>query len=176
MAAKYLDPPAFIGPKRTYTMYRSDLMMWSRITPIKEESQAEVVVYNLEGHSSGIKEKIMTKIGETLVNNKEGIKVLVEYLDSVYKEADKCDNTGPKKNAKTEAACVAAEVGNKRLDDVFALLAVNIKTEEEKEVLEEKLESEDTGLDPWIEDLLSENMETHQQCGDERLSGSGSNG
>ena len=127
MAAKYLDPPAFIGPKRTYTMYRSDLMMWSRITPIKEESQAEVVVYNLEGHSSGIKEKIMTKIGETLVNNKEGIKVLVEYLDSVYKEADKCDNTGPKKNAKTEAACVAAEVGNKRLDDCIFFVSCEHK-------------------------------------------------
>ena len=98
MAAKYLDPPAFIGPKRTYTMYCSDLMMWSRINPIKEESQAEVVVYNLEGHSSGIKEKIMTKIGETLVNNKEGIKVLVEYLDSVYKEDDMSDTWTKYKN------------------------------------------------------------------------------
>ena len=66
-------------------------MMWSGITPIKDVNQAEVVVYNLEGHSSGIKEKIIIKLGDKLANNKEGIKDLVTYLDNVYKEDDMSD-------------------------------------------------------------------------------------
>ena len=62
--------------------------MWSGFTLVKVENQAEVVIYNLEGISSGTKEKTMIKIRSKLENNKKGIKELVEYLDSVYKEVD----------------------------------------------------------------------------------------
>ena len=155
MSSKYLDPPAFIGPKRTYAQYRADLMMWSRITPIKDENQAEVVVYNLEGHSSGIKEKIMIKVGDKLENNKEGIKELVKYLDGVYKEDDMSDAWTKYKNfqkmtrkanqsipdfiAEFEKECVLAKTAGCDYSDTilaFRLLeATNLTEMDEKFVL-----------------------------------------
>ena len=38
------------------------------MTPVEEESQAEVVVYNMEGRSTGIQMKIIIKIGSWIKN------------------------------------------------------------------------------------------------------------
>ena len=49
------------------------------MTTVEEESRAEVVVYNMEGHSTGIKMKIIIKIGSWIKNNKERIKELLTW-------------------------------------------------------------------------------------------------
>ena len=53
---------------------------WSRLTTIKPEMQAEWIVLHLEGHPSGIKEKIETSIGDALEGDAEGIDKLIEFL------------------------------------------------------------------------------------------------
>jgi hypothetical protein len=83
-----LEPPAFISEKKSYSAYKKDLRMWSRITNVPKTSQAELVVYGLEGHPSGIKEKVIVNIGESLENAADGIDLLINFLDSIYKEDD----------------------------------------------------------------------------------------
>ena len=58
--------------------------MWSRITSIEKKLQAEVVVYSLDGHPSGIKEKIQVGIGSKLEDNEEGMEELIGFLDGIY--------------------------------------------------------------------------------------------
>ena len=86
-----LEPPAFMSETKSYAQYKKDLLMWSRITQVDKKVQAELVVYKLEGHSSGIKEKITTALDDKLVDNENGIAVLVEYLDGIYLEDEMAD-------------------------------------------------------------------------------------
>ena len=83
-----VEPPTFISDKKSYAAYKKDLLMWSRITRVAKTSQAEVVVYGLEGHPTGIKEKIIVNIGDQLENAEDGIQRLITFLDSIYKEDD----------------------------------------------------------------------------------------
>ena len=82
------EPPAFISETKTYSTYKYDLKMWSRITSVPKASQAEVVVYGLEGHPTGIKEKIIVSIGDSLENAENGIDLLITFLDGIYQEDD----------------------------------------------------------------------------------------
>ena len=91
MASKCFEPPAFISKTKTYSTYKADLKRWSRITSVEKKLQAEVVVYNLEGHPSGIKEKIEVKIGSELENNEDGIERLLKFLDTIYQQDEMSD-------------------------------------------------------------------------------------
>jgi hypothetical protein len=86
-----IPPPSFISDTKTYEEYKQDLQRWSRITSVDKKLQAEVIVYSLDGHPSQIKDKIVTKIGETLVGADDGIKKLIDFLDSVYGKDDMAD-------------------------------------------------------------------------------------
>ena len=86
-----LEPPSFVSDSKRFSEYKKDLLRWSRLTSVKEELQAEMVVYRLEGHPSNIKEKIVTQIGDKLVGNKDGIKELLELLEKIYGEDDLAD-------------------------------------------------------------------------------------
>ena len=99
MASKCFEPPAFISKTKTYSTYKADLRRWSRITSVEKKLQAEVVVYNLEGHSSGIKEKIEVKIGTELENNEDGIERLLKFLDTIYQTPKNSPNYKGKKNS-----------------------------------------------------------------------------
>ena len=89
--AKCFEPPSFVSATKSYSAYKADLRRWSRITTIDAKLQAEVVVYNLDGHPSRIKEKIDIKIGKELEGAENGIDKLIEYLDTIYKNDDMSD-------------------------------------------------------------------------------------
>ena len=91
MSTNSVEPPAFISENRSYAEYKADLKMWSRITTLDKKVQAEMVVYRLTGHSSRIKEKIMTQIGKELENNDVGIEVLIKFLDGIFEKEDMMD-------------------------------------------------------------------------------------
>ena len=91
ISSKMFEPPAFLSEAKNYDSYKEDLYMWSRITSVPKKNQAEVVVYGLEGHSSGIKEKIILNIGDKIKENEDGIKELVTFLDTIYKADEMAD-------------------------------------------------------------------------------------
>ena len=86
-----IEPPSFVSDNKSYETYKQDLKMWSRITTLKKSVQAEMVVYKLDGHPSGIKDKIMTQLGDKLEDNEKGIDILIEFLDGIYTKDDMAD-------------------------------------------------------------------------------------
>ena len=65
-------------------MKKKDLLRWSRLTSVKPELQAELVVYRLDGHPTNIKEKIVTQLGDDLEGDADGITKLLNFLETVY--------------------------------------------------------------------------------------------
>ena len=86
MASSKFVPPEFIDDTSQYDEYKRKLLRWSRITKHDPKQQAEVVLYHLQGHPSGIQEKIDTALGDEVIDNDDAMKKLVEYLDSIYAE------------------------------------------------------------------------------------------
>ena len=83
-----LEPPAFVSSTKKFAEYKKDLLRWSRLSSVKPELQAESVIYKLEGDPSNIKEKIVTKLGDELEDNPDGINLLLDFLETVYGEDD----------------------------------------------------------------------------------------
>ena len=82
------EPPEFCSDASGYAEYKRRLQRWSRITTVKKKQQAEVVVYHLEGHPSGIQDKIDTAIGDKIQDKEDGLEELLKYLDTIYAEDD----------------------------------------------------------------------------------------
>ena len=79
-------PPKFIDSASGYSEYKRKLERWSRITKTEKKKQAEVILYNLEGHPSGIQEKIDTALGDEIVDKEDGLEKVIKYLDTIYAE------------------------------------------------------------------------------------------
>ena len=63
MPSSKFDPPKFIDDAAEYQDYKKKLLRWTRITKDDAKKQAEVVLHHLEGHASGIVEKVETALG-----------------------------------------------------------------------------------------------------------------
>ena len=46
--ANFLEPPSFVGKDKIFSVYEKDLLRWARLTTLKPELQAEMVVHRLE--------------------------------------------------------------------------------------------------------------------------------
>ena len=86
-----IEPPAFISSSKKFAEYKKDLLRWSRLTSVKPELQAELVVYRLDGHPTNIKEKIVTQLGDDLEGDADGITKLLNFLETVYGDDDMAD-------------------------------------------------------------------------------------
>ena len=87
MSQKY-TPPEFFEEHHQYAEYKKKLKRWSHITKVDKKHQAEGVLYNLEGHPSGIQEQIDIALGEEIVDKNDGLDKLIAHLDKVCKEDD----------------------------------------------------------------------------------------
>ena len=83
-----LNPPEFCADASGYAEYKKRLLRWSRITTISKRQQAEVVLYHLEDHPSGIQEKIDTALSDKIQDKENGLSELIKYLDAIYEEDD----------------------------------------------------------------------------------------
>ena len=81
-----LEPPTFISETKSFETYKRDLERWTKLTKVKAEQQALVVVHHLDGHESGIKENIDNGVKETDLECKEGIQNLLKFLEGIYKK------------------------------------------------------------------------------------------
>ena len=85
MSSKVL-PPKFIDDASGYPEYKKKLLRWTRITKIEPQKQAETVLHYLEGHSSGIQEKIDTALGDEVEDKPDGMTKMIAYMDTIYAE------------------------------------------------------------------------------------------
>ena len=81
-----VDPPKVFDNASGYPEYKLKLQRWSRITKTEKKQQAEMVLYHLEGHPSGIQQKIDTALGQEVIENEDGLKKIIAYLDEIYAE------------------------------------------------------------------------------------------
>ena len=88
MSKQSYNPPEFINDASEYPEYKRRLKRWSRITKVVKAQQAEVVVYHLEKHPSGIQDKIDTALGDKIIDKEDGLDKLLTYLDTIYAEDD----------------------------------------------------------------------------------------
>ena len=86
-----IKPPSFVSSTKTYAEYKEDLKRWSRLTSLDKKHQADMVVYHLDGHPSGVKEKIVTQISEKIAEKEDGIEQLIKFLDEIYGKDDMAD-------------------------------------------------------------------------------------
>jgi hypothetical protein len=84
MAFKLREPPAFISETKSFATYKRDLKRWAKLTDLEDDQKADMVVHCLDGHSSGIKEKIDTQMEEAKLSCDEGIDNLLKFLEGVY--------------------------------------------------------------------------------------------
>ena len=81
-----LEPPSFISERKSFETYKRDLERWSKLTDVKPELQAILVIHYLDGDPSGVKEKIDNGIEEEDLNTERGIEVLLNFLANIYKK------------------------------------------------------------------------------------------
>ena len=91
MASANIEPPAFVSERKTYAEYNEDLRRWARLTLLDKKIQADMVVYRLDGHPSGVKEKIVTQVGSEIEGKEDGVEKLIEFLDTIYSKDDMAD-------------------------------------------------------------------------------------
>ena len=85
MSTSKLDPPEFFNDQSGYAEYKKKLQRWARITKVDKKQQAEVVVYHLENHPSGIQEKIDTTLGDAIQDKEDGLEKLIKSSSILMK-------------------------------------------------------------------------------------------
>ena len=83
MAGQWLKVPEFISEKKNFKTWEADIRMWGALTPLRDEQKAQFVALNLEGHSSGIKEKILASISEE-IRQAGGMEALIAFVKGIY--------------------------------------------------------------------------------------------
>ena len=76
----------FIDNASEYAEYKRKLQRWTRITNEAKKDQAEVVLYYMEDHASGMQSKIDFALGDSIIGKEDGMEKLITYLDGIYAE------------------------------------------------------------------------------------------
>ena len=89
--SKFIEPPAFISETKSFETYKKDLTRWSMLSSTEKSKQALMVLHFLDGHPSGIKEKVDAKIEETKLVSEQGIDNLLTFFETIYKKDSLAD-------------------------------------------------------------------------------------
>ena len=86
-----IKPPSFVSATKSYAEYKEDLKRWARLTTLEKKYQADMVVYYLDGHPSGVKEKIVTQISDKSIDKEDGVDELIKFFDEIYGKDEMAD-------------------------------------------------------------------------------------
>ena len=92
MSINKLEPPSFVSETKSFDTYKKDLLRWSKLTSLKPESQALMVIHCLDGDPSNIKDKIDAGIKDEDLSSEKGINTLLEFLAKIYKKDTLADS------------------------------------------------------------------------------------
>ena len=89
--SRFIEPPGFISETKSFETYQKDLKRWALLTSVEKEKQALMVLHYLDGHKSGIKEKVDAQIEETDLQEEDGIQTLLKFFEKIYKKDSLAD-------------------------------------------------------------------------------------
>ena len=92
MSKQQIEPPSFISETKSYETYKRDLERWCLLTSLDKKVQAVMVVHCLDGDPSGIKDKIDAGITDAELQSEDGVQVLLEFLEKIYKKDTLADS------------------------------------------------------------------------------------
>ena len=87
MVSGFKNPPSFGVKETNYETWRNELGTWCLVTEVKVEKQAFAMALSLQGQARAI----ALELDKAKLNDKDGVKFLLDALDPVFKrnETDK---------------------------------------------------------------------------------------
>ena len=79
----YAKPPTFMTDKQSFRQYKRDVLRWVRCTSVPKKRQADIIILNIPA-THPLKERIEDDIGETVIENENGVQLILDTLESVY--------------------------------------------------------------------------------------------
>ena len=81
----YKNPPEFNSKVKPYDRYIEELKAWSVVTELDKEKQGLAIAFSLLEHDpSNLREKVFNEVTLNNLNNENGVKTLIEYLNSWF--------------------------------------------------------------------------------------------
>ena len=81
MTSGFKNPPSFGDKETNYETWRNEIDIWCLVTEVKVEKQALAVALSLQGQARAI----ALELDKAKLNDKDGMKFLLEALDKVFK-------------------------------------------------------------------------------------------
>ena len=83
--SNYKNPPEFNSKVKPYDRYIEELKAWSVVTELDEEKQGLAIAFSLLEHDpSNLREKVFNEVTLNNLNNANGVKTLIEYLNGLF--------------------------------------------------------------------------------------------
>ena len=79
------EPPIFpksSSDRKQISLYISALKKWGKVGGVKNEDQAETVMYHASSTNPEYYEELEVKFGETLSEKKDALHEIIEYLEA----------------------------------------------------------------------------------------------
>ena len=77
-----IKPPDFITCKEDYPSYKRRLERWSRSCGVAKEKQGDIIL--MYAGKNQIADMLDREIGDTIVDNEEGVKTILDKLEGWY--------------------------------------------------------------------------------------------
>ena len=90
-AAQYMSmtqvarPPEFLKDKAQFKSYKRNLLRWDRLTNVEPKNRGDLVLLNIP-ESNKLKEMLEQEVGDQVQDNPDGVKLIIEALESLYGE------------------------------------------------------------------------------------------
>ena len=81
--SEYTKPPEFLVDKSNFKQYKRDLERWLRCTTVEKKKQGDVILLNIPA-SHKLKERLEMEVGDSVIDNAEGAKLILTTLESIY--------------------------------------------------------------------------------------------
>ena len=80
---RYIKPPEFVTEKSSFKQYKRDVERWQRYTSIPKEQHGDIILLHVPP-THPLKERLENEIGDAVIDNTEGVKLILNTLETVY--------------------------------------------------------------------------------------------
>ena len=80
---RYIKPPEFVTEKSSFKQYKRDVQQWQGYTFIPKEQHGDIILLHVPP-THPLKERLENQIGDSVIDNTEGVKLILNTLETVY--------------------------------------------------------------------------------------------